>query len=672
MPPQGTPEIVSALHTPDAHALFHAVELEFGSSLAPKPGAPTESHTVISWTELRGTAPTGPRSVIMQVSLDGGDTWNTQTNGASIIGTAAGDVMNGKALLLRTLLFGSGEDAPKLLSTYVEVNFANGDQIVRQELPGDPTYPLEAGAFLFAEFDGSQAGGLVKKSETRFLDSTTATNNALDHLVPVNPPEFLPGPNSSTPADTRLHLSNGKWILTGSQDVFILIVPDTDTDLTDNEKDADRAKREMAFELWLNPATVGTDQQILKWKTFVQLNQQDERDSVWLTLKADGSLEFRVEEFHIQDVNNLSGRDRRLTTPAGTIQAGTWQHVAMTYDGLFAQLWINGQVINRARMQVTKPWQGGPGSKTKAFYGLVFRTDGRFFLGGGPGPMSEDTDDVPYTGLISELRMYRRAAAGSIGRRWQRRLRAEEIPEMQADELTKLEAYYPLDGPSADPLALDSTTNGNDLKRPQPNALTIINFGTSWEELRPFGPSSLPAGARTSPSLSLDTQGDTIRVTDAPFDFDFDSKTFSGVGHMGQLSVIQDRAQLVPTALEMELNGIAAEHISAALQADYLDRPARAWAVMFDRQGALVEDPLKIFEGRMDQMSIGVSNVAAVQVTAVSHLADWERSSGAAWNHQQHLARFPGDLSLEFMAEIVEKQIWWPANLSDEDLTENP
>lgn len=122
------------------------------------------------------------------------------------------------------------------------------------------------------------------------------------------------------------------------------------------------------------------------------------------------------------------------------------------------------------------------------------------------------------------------------------------------------------------------------------------------------------------------------------------------------------------TGLEMQLSGISLSYISLALQANYLDRPARCWAVLFDKVGALVVNPLQIFEGRMDQFQIGVGETGVVQVTAESHLIDWERPSGRAWNYIQQLSLWPNDHGIEFMAEVVEKEIWWPALKREENV----
>ena len=109
------------------------------------------------------------------------------------------------------------------------------------------------------------------------------------------------------------------------------------------------------------------------------------------------------------------------------------------------------------------------------------------------------------------------------------------------------------------------------------------------------------------------------------------------------------------------VTGIDPVKISIAMQAYYFERPMRSHAGLIDNAGALVADPVKVFEGTMDTMPINLGEYATVSMTCENRLADWKRPSQRRWTDAEQQHRFPGDVGFDYVARLVDKEIWRPA-----------
>jgi len=80
----------------------------------------------------------------------------------------------------------------------------------------------------------------------------------------------------------------------------------------------------------------------------------------------------------------------RLASPAGTVQAGRWQHLAFTYQGGTGSLYCDGKLVSQlAGMPAAPAWPG-------------------LLLG-----MGASNANLPFEGDVSELRVYERALPGT-------------------------------------------------------------------------------------------------------------------------------------------------------------------------------------------------------------------------------------------------------------------
>lgn len=160
----------------------------------------------------------------------------------------------------------------------------------------------------------------------------------------------------------------------------------------------------------------------------------------------------------------------------------------------------------------------------------------------------------------------------------------------------------------------------------------------------------------------LEFPGGTVRVNGSAGDIWIDGYFYLGVGGLGAISFVEESAELRAYDCTLTLSGVPGDAIALALGEAYQGSPGTIWEVLFNRStGAVIADPIIIFRGRMDQMSIELGQTAAVTITLQDFMADWERPRIRRYTMEDQTGRHPGDTGLRFLAATVEKQIIWPA-----------
>ena len=106
-------------------------------------------------------------------------------------------------------------------------------------------------------------------------------------------------------------------------------------------------------------------------------------------------------------------------------------------------------------------------------------------------------------------------------------------------------------------------------------------------------------------------------------------------------------------------SGIPPSYLSIALGDDYQGRDVKIYTGLLDEGHQLIADPALVFQGRMDYMSIAMAETATIAITAENHLANWNRPRVRRFNDKDQQDKYPGDLGLEFVEQMVEAEIVW-------------
>ncbi len=159
--------------------------------------------------------------------------------------------------------------------------------------------------------------------------------------------------------------------------------------------------------------------------------------------------------------------------------------------------------------------------------------------------------------------------------------------------------------------------------------------------------------------VELDFSGGFVRVNSSIYSLTYDGDVYSGVGDLGRINSISEGSAVEARGVELNLSGIPSALISTVLTEHYQGRPCNIYFGLMTEAGALVADPILMFPGRMDTMDIELGTTATITVTAESRLADLNRPRVRRYTHEDQIAFYPDDLGLEFVPQMVEKELIW-------------
>ena len=138
------------------------------------------------------------------------------------------------------------------------------------------------------------------------------------------------------------------------------------------------------------------------------------------------------------------------------------------------------------------------------------------------------------------------------------------------------------------------------------------------------------------------------------------SVTYLGSGSLGTISPVEETTDLAARGINFQLSGVPTALVAVALSENYQGKPCSVLFGALDATGALVSSPVTIFAGRMDVMSINDDGQnATIIMTAENKLVDFRRPREVRYTHEEQQNIYPGDLGLEFVTAIQEKQIYW-------------
>jgi hypothetical protein len=158
----------------------------------------------------------------------------------------------------------------------------------------------------------------------------------------------------------------------------------------------------------------------------------------------------------------------------------------------------------------------------------------------------------------------------------------------------------------------------------------------------------------------LDFSGGFVRVHSAVGTINWGGYDWLGVGTFGQVSPIEDSAELQRQTVTYTLSGIPSEMMSVVLSETYQGRGAKTYLGFIDRTtGILADTPVLIALGKMDVSSIEQGKELTVSVTAESRMSAWNRPQIRRYTHTEQQSRFAGDRGLEFIDQASRKEIIW-------------
>jgi hypothetical protein len=138
---------------------------------------------------------------------------------------------------------------------------------------------------------------------------------------------------------------------------------------------------------------------------------------------------------------------------------------------------------------------------------------------------------------------------------------------------------------------------------------------------------------------------------------DIDGTTYTGAGHLMNISEVQESSDIAAYGAKLTLSGIPSEYVSLARTEPYQGRRAR---VKFGVEVGGTKYFINVFSGEMDQLNIEVGpDTATITVEVESRLVDLKRPRVRRYTDADQKAEYPDDLAFEFVTRLQDEVLEW-------------
>ena len=143
-------------------------------------------------------------------------------------------------------------------------------------------------------------------------------------------------------------------------------------------------------------------------------------------------------------------------------------------------------------------------------------------------------------------------------------------------------------------------------------------------------------------------------------DLAFGGNTYTGTGDLLVISQITETSDIQASGINVSLTGIKESFIAMAKDQDYQGRPLTVSLGAFDASGSLIANPVIVFSGFMDTMTIAESGqYSTISIAVENKLISFERSKVRRYTAEDQKIDHPTDKGFEFVTAIVQKEIIW-------------
>jgi len=143
-------------------------------------------------------------------------------------------------------------------------------------------------------------------------------------------------------------------------------------------------------------------------------------------------------------------------------------------------------------------------------------------------------------------------------------------------------------------------------------------------------------------------------------DLAFGGNTYTGTGDLLSISQITETSDIAATGINVSLTGVKTSFIAIAKDHEYQGRPLTVSLGAFDASGDLIADPVIVFSGFMDTMTISESGAnSTISIAVENKLIAFERTKVRRYTAEDQKIDHPTDKGFEFVTAIVQKEIIW-------------
>ena len=159
----------------------------------------------------------------------------------------------------------------------------------------------------------------------------------------------------------------------------------------------------------------------------------------------------------------------------------------------------------------------------------------------------------------------------------------------------------------------------------------------------------------TAVEMSFDSGA--VRIWNGYHPITIEGEEYLGLADLMSVSGFDESMEIAAKGADVAIAGFDSSVISIALQENYQNRPMRIMVGTLDNGVATV---YTVFRGRMDVMDINeAGGTSVISVSAENRLIDLERARSSRYTSEDQKTYYPGDLGLDYVAELQDKSIDW-------------
>ena len=139
--------------------------------------------------------------------------------------------------------------------------------------------------------------------------------------------------------------------------------------------------------------------------------------------------------------------------------------------------------------------------------------------------------------------------------------------------------------------------------------------------------------------------------------------TYIGAGTALDMSALEEVQDLSAAGITLTLAGLGTEGtelLTKALTEEYQGKDVTIILGALDDSGDIIDDPIIVYKGFMDTLSINESaETSSISLTVENKLIMLRRNNERRYTDNDQKTYFPGDRGFEFVASIAEKDMTW-------------
>jgi hypothetical protein len=160
--------------------------------------------------------------------------------------------------------------------------------------------------------------------------------------------------------------------------------------------------------------------------------------------------------------------------------------------------------------------------------------------------------------------------------------------------------------------------------------------------------------------ISLHFPGDTLRFWTGNGDLQDGNNTYIGAGDLLSISDFAENLDLQAVGVTLTLNGVKETLVQKARDTAYQGKLATIKLGAFDIAGDMIDDPVTVFRGTMDVMTINEgAETSVITLTLENTLLQLERTKVRRYTDADQQIDYPGDKGFEFVNALQEAEVVW-------------